>query len=241
VSVALSDGNPNTEMKNAKKSRETPGVSDAGNKKCGDGVIRILVVDNHAVVRDGLVTIIKRESDLDVVAETGDGRQAAGLWRQHRPDITLMDLRMPPLDGVDAIYKIRAVDPNARIIILTTFDGEDDIYQGLRAGAKSYLLKDVRREELFHCIREVHAGKIVIPAAIAAKLAGRLPAQDLTPRECEVLRLLSEGKPNKLIGAAMSITEVTVKSHVQSIFKKLNVLCRTEATIVACRRGILHF
>ncbi len=177
---------------------------------------------------------------MDVVAETGDGQQAAELWKKHRPDITLMDLRMPGLDGVNAIYQIRAADPNARIIVLTTYDGDEDIYRGMRAGAKSYLLKDVRREELFQCIREVHAGRTFLPPAVAAKLAERLPTEELTPRELEVLRLLAAGKPNKLIGADLTITEVTVKSHVQSLFRKLNVLSRTEAIAVANRRGLLH-
>jgi len=231
-------------MNKPRKSGEIAGVSSAGSKKAANGgkpgtVIRILVVEDHTVVRDGLVAIIKQEGDLDVVAETGDGRLAVEFWKQQRPDITLMDLKMPGMDGVDAIYEIRAVDPNARIIVLTTFDGDEDIYRGLRAGAKSYLLKDVRREELFQCIREVHAGKTVVPAAIAAKLACRLPSEELSPRELEVLGLLSEGKPNKLIATAMSITEVTVKSHVQSIFRKLNVLSRTEAIAVANRRGLL--
>ena len=231
-------------MNKVKKSGETTGTANTENKKTANSgrssiAIRILVVEDHTVVRDGLVAIIKQEGDLDVVAETGDGRQAVELWKQQRPDITLMDLKMPGLDGVDAIYEIRAVDPNARIIVLTTFDGDEDIYRGLRAGAKSYLLKDVRREELFQCIREVHAGKTVVPAAIAAKLACRLPSEELSPRELEVLGLLSEGKPNKLIATAMSITEVTVKSHVQSIFRKLNVLSRTEAIAVANRRGLL--
>ena len=202
--------------------------------------IRILIAEDHTVVRDGLVAIIKQQPDMDVVAEAGGGEQAVELWKAHRPDVTLMDLRMPGLEGVDAIYAIRAVDPNARIVVLTTFDGDEDIYRGMRAGAKSYLLKDVRREELFQCIREVHAGKTVIPAAVAAKLAERLPAEQLSPRELEVLRLLAEGKPNKLIGAALSITEVTVKSHVQALFRKLNVLSRTEAIAVANRRGLLH-
>jgi DNA-binding NarL/FixJ family response regulator len=228
-------------MKKVNNSVEPRGVSSAAGKKSASGrAIRILVVEDHTVVRDGLVAIIRQEGDLDVVAEAGDGREAVELWKQQRPDITLMDLRMPRLDGVDAIYEIRAVDPNARFIVLTTFDGEEDIYRGLRAGARSYLLKDVRREELFHCIREVHAGKTVVPGAIAAKLVGRLPSEELTPREQEVMRLLSEGKPNKLIGVALSITEVTVKSHVQSIFKKLNVLSRTEAIAVANRKGLLH-
>jgi len=202
--------------------------------------IRVLVADDHTVVRDGLVAIIKQEKDMDVVAETGDGRKAVELWKKHRPDVTLMDLRMPELDGVNAIYEIRAAEPNARVIVLTTFDGDEDIYRGMRAGAKSYLLKDVRREELFQCIREVHAGKTFLPPAIAAKLAERLPTEELSPRELEVLQLLAEGKPNKLIGVAMSIAEVTVKSHVQSLFKKLNVLSRTEAIAVANRRGLLR-
>jgi len=202
--------------------------------------IRILIADDHTVVRDGLVAIVRQEPDMEVVAETGDGQQAVELWKKHRPDVTLMDLRMPGLDGVNAIYAIRAAEPGARIVVLTTFDGDEDIYRGMRAGAKSYLFKDVRREELFQCIREVHAGRMFVPPAIAVKLAERLPAEELTPRELEVLRLLAEGKPNKLIGTAMSITEVTVKSHVQSVFKKLNVLSRTEAIAVANRRGLLR-
>jgi DNA-binding NarL/FixJ family response regulator len=203
-------------------------------------VIRVLVADDHTVVRDGLVAIIKQEKDMDVVADTGDGQQAVELWKQHRPGVTLMDLRMPGLDGVDAIYQIRAADPNARIIVLTTYDGDEDIYRGIRAGAKSYLLKDVRREELFQCIREVYAGKMFVPPAIAAKLAERLPAEELTARELEVLCHLAEGKPNKIIGADLAISEVTVKSHVQSVFRKLNVLSRTEAIAVATRKGLLR-
>lgn len=202
--------------------------------------IRILIAEDHTVVRDGLVAIVKQEKDMEVVAETGDGQQAVELWKGHRPDVTLMDLRMPSLDGVNAIYEIRAADPDARIIVLTTFDGDEDIYRGMRAGAKSYLLKDVRRDELFQCIREVHAGRTFMPSVIACKLAERINAEVLTPRELEVLRLVAEGKPNKLIGADLAIAEVTVKSHVQSVFRKLNVLSRTEAIAVATRRGLLH-
>ena len=218
-------------------------VKKTNEKMCAGAVndrIRILIAEDHTVVRDGLVAIIKQEKDLIVVADTGDGRTAVELWKQHRPDVTLMDLRMPRLDGVNAIYEIRAADPNARIIVLTTFDGDEDIYRGMRAGAKSYLLKDVRREELFQCIRAVHAGGTFIPPAVAAKLAERLTAEELTPRELEVLQLLAAGKPNKLIGADLAITEVTVKSHVQSVFRKLNVLSRTEAIAVANRRGLLR-
>jgi two-component system NarL family response regulator len=151
-----------------------------------------------------------------------------------------MDLRMPGLSGVNATYELRAADPHARIIILTTFDGDEDIYRAMRAGAKAYLLKDVKREELFQCIREVHAGKFFIPPGVAAKLAGRQAAEELTARELEVLQLLAEGKPNKLIAAAMSIAEVTVKSHVRAIFTKLNVLSRTEAIAVASRSGLIR-
>jgi DNA-binding NarL/FixJ family response regulator len=202
--------------------------------------IRILIAEDHTVVRDGLVAIIEQERDMDVVADTGDGQQAVELWKQHRPDVSLVDLQMPGLDGVNVIYRIRAADPNARIIVLTTYDGDEDVYRGMRAGAKSYLLKDVRREELFQCIREVHAGRTFVPPAIAAKLAERLSTEELTPRELEVLQLLAKGKPNKLIGADLAITEVTVKSHVQSVFRKLNVLSRTEAISVATRKGLLR-
>jgi DNA-binding NarL/FixJ family response regulator len=227
-------------MNNSKNTCDTAPASNSGNKRRKSDLIRILIADDHNVLRDGLAAIIRQEIDLDVVGEVGDGQQAVELWKKQRPDVTLMDLRMPGIDGVNAIYEIRAVDPSARIIVLTTFDGDEDIYRGLRAGAKSYLLKDVRREELFQCIREVHAGRTFVPPAIAAKLAERLPGDELSPRELEVLRLLAEGKPNKLIGVALSITEVTVKSHVQSLFKKLNVLSRTEAIAVANRRGLLH-
>jgi len=203
-------------------------------------VIRVLVVDDHTVVRDGLSVILDQEPGLQVVAQAANGRQAVELWQEHRPDITLMDLQMPLLNGVSAIGEIRAAHPEARIIVLTTFDGDDDIYRALRAGAKSYLLKDVRRDELFHCIREVYAGNYFLPPEVAAKLAGRQPAVELTARELEVLRLLSEGKSNKAVGALLSIAEVTVKSHVRAVFAKLNVLSRTEAIAVAYRTGLLH-
>lgn len=202
--------------------------------------IRVLLADDHTVVRDGLSVIIDQEPGLQVVAQAATGRQAVELWHEYRPDITLMDLQMPLLNGVSAIGEIRASYPNARIIVLTTFDGDEDIYRALRAGAKSYLLKDARRDELFHCIREVHAGKYYLPPEVAAKLAGRQPAVELTSRELEVLRLLSEGKSNKAIGTLLSIAEVTVKSHVRAVFSKLNVLSRTEAIAVANRTGLLH-
>jgi len=202
--------------------------------------IRILLADDHTVMRDGLAAIINQERDMKVVAETGDGVQAVELWKKERPDVTLMDLQLPGLNGVDAIHEIRTFDQNARIIVLTTFDGEDDIYRSIRAGARSYLVKDVQREELFHCIRAIHQGKKFVPPAIATKLTERVPEDDLSPRELEVLRFLAEGKPNKQIAALMSISEVTVKSHVNAIFKKLNVLSRTAIIIEANRRGLIR-
>lgn len=226
--------------KSDKQTRSDVKCARTPNNAAGQPVIRVFIAEDHTIVRDGLVAIISQERDMQIVADAGDGREAIELWRRHRPDVTLMDLRMPNMEGVAAIYEIRAIDPNARIIILTTFDGDEDIYRGMRAGAKSYLLKDVRREELFLCIREVHAGRMFVPPAIAAKLIERLPCEELTPREQDVLRLLAEGKPNKLVGAALFISEVTVKSHVKSIFKKLNVLSRTEAIAVAARKGLLR-
>jgi DNA-binding NarL/FixJ family response regulator len=208
--------------------------------KAKHSVISVMLAEDHTVVRQALAAMINQERDMATIAEAGDGRQAVELWKQHRPDVTIMDLRMPGLDGVAAIYEIRAVDPHARIVMLTTFDGDADIYRGICAGAKSYLVKDTRREELFKCIRDVYAGKSFVPPTIALKLAERIPADELSARELEVLKLLAEGKPNKLIGSDLSITEVTVKSHVQSIFRKLNVLSRTEAVAVANRRGLLH-
>lgn len=202
--------------------------------------IRILLAEDHVVVRNGLAAIINQERDMTVVAEAGEGGEAVELWKQHRPDVTLMDLRMPGLSGANAIYEIHEVNPDVRIIVLTTFDGDEDIYRAIRAGAKAYLLKDVKREELFHCIREVHAGRLVIPPAVAAKLAVRQCIDELTPRELEVLKLLAEGRPNKLIASALMIGEVTVKSHVRAIFSKLNVLSRTEAIAVASRSGLIR-
>jgi DNA-binding NarL/FixJ family response regulator len=203
-------------------------------------VIRVLLAEDHVVVRNGLAAIINQEKDLEVVAEAGEGGEAVELWKKHRPDITLMDLRMPGLSGANAIYEIHEMNPEVRIIVLTTFDGDEDIYRAIRAGAKAYLLKDVKREELFHCIREVHAGRTVIPPAIAAKLAGHQSVEQLTPRELEVLKLLAEGKSNKLVASALSIGEVTVKSHVRAIFGKLNVLSRTEAIAAASRSGLIR-
>lgn len=202
--------------------------------------IRVLIAEDHVIVRDGLAAIINQEDDMGVVAEAGNGTEAVELWKTHQPDVVLMDLQMPGLSGVNAINEMRVADPNVRVIILTTFDGDEDIYRAMRAGAKAYLLKDVNRDELFQCIRAVHAGKYFLLPNVAAKLAGRQSVDELTPRELDVLRLLAEGKPNKLVAADLGIGEVTVKSHVRAIFTKLNVLSRTEAIAVASRSGLIR-
>lgn len=201
--------------------------------------IRILLADDHCIVRDGIAAVINQEAGMCVVAQAADGLEAVRLWQEHRPDVILMDLRMPGMGGVAAIQELRRLDTGVRIIVLTTFDGDEDIYRALRAGAKAYLLKDVKREDLFYCIHEVHAGRYFIPPAVAAKLAGRQSAEDLTPKELEVLRLLAEGRPNKMIANTLGIAEVTVKTHVRAIFSKLNVLNRAEAIAAATRSGLL--
>ena len=202
--------------------------------------IAVLIADDHSVVREGLVSLIRRKPDMTVVGEASNGREAVDLWKQHRPDVTLLDLRMPELDGVGALKEIRGDDENARIIVLTTFDGDEDIYRAIQAGAKGYLLKDAPREALMDCIRRVHAGETCVPAHLAAKLAQRVSGETLSAREIEVLKLIAQGKSNKEIGSALFISEGTVKSHVKGIFAKMNVISRTEAVANATRRGLIQ-
>jgi DNA-binding NarL/FixJ family response regulator len=202
--------------------------------------IRILIADDHSVVREGLVSLVKRKADMAVVGEASNGREAVDLWKEHRPDITLLDLRMPELDGVGAIKEIRGLDENARIVVLTTFDGDEDIYRAIKAGAKGYLLKDSAREALMECIRKVHSGETCIPPDLAAKLADRVSGEALSAREIEVLQRIAAGKSNKEIGAELFISEGTVKTHVKSIFSKLDVVSRTEAVANASRRGLIQ-
>jgi two-component system NarL family response regulator len=202
--------------------------------------IRVLIADDHVTVREGLVAMIGRQSDMIVAGEAANGRDAVELWRKHRPDVTLLDLRMPVLDGVGAIDEIRRQDASARVIMLTTFDTDADIAKAITAGAKGYLLKDAQREELLECIRKVHAGETCIPPALVAKLAAGLSNQALTGRELDVLTLLARGKSNKEIGRNLYISETTVKSHLRNIFTKLNVLSRTEAITAANRRGLIQ-
>jgi DNA-binding NarL/FixJ family response regulator len=203
--------------------------------------IRVLIADDHGVVREGLVSMIRRnKADMTVVGEAGTGREAVELWNEHRPDVTLLDLRMPELDGVDVIKEIRATDEKARIIILTTFDGDEDIYRAIQAGAKGYLLKDVPREALMDSIRRVHAGETSVPVHLVAKLADRVRGETLSKREIEVLKLMAQGKSNKEIASTLFISEGTVKSHGKAIFAKMNVTSRTEAVADAARRGLLR-
>ncbi len=203
--------------------------------------IRVLIADDHSLVRHGLAAIINMEEDTAVVGEAGDGEEAIALWRELRPDVVLMDLRMPRLEGVEAIKRIRSEDPHAAIIVLTTFDHDEDIYAGLRAGAKAYLLKDVEPEELFRCIRTVHAGEAYLQSKVAVRLAQRVHDESLTGREEQILKLLAEGKSNRAIGQALFITESTVKSHLKSLFVKLDVTSRAEAVALAARRGLVKF
>lgn len=203
-------------------------------------MIKILIVDDHPVVRDGLSAIISRRSDMEVVGEAENGTQAVTLFRQFRPDVTLLDLQMPELSGVQVITTLRPDFPQARFIVLTTFDGDEDIYRALRAGAQAYLLKGTPREELLEAIRAVHAGQKRIPPEVASKLAERLIQPELTERELEVLQLIVAGQSNKEIGATLTITEGTVKVHVNSLLGKLGVQDRTQAVTEALKRGIVR-
>jgi DNA-binding NarL/FixJ family response regulator len=202
--------------------------------------IRILVVDDHHVVRQGLVALLNIIPDIKVVGEASDGLQAIELYRALHPDITLMDLQLPNLGGVDAILKIRADDPAARFIVLTTFDGDEDIFRSLQAGAKAYLLKGMTVDELVSTIQAVHSGRTLISPAIAEKLAERMSTQTLTNRELSVLERIVAGRANKEIASDLKISEATVKSHINSLLGKLGVSDRTHAATVALQRGIVH-
>jgi DNA-binding NarL/FixJ family response regulator len=202
--------------------------------------IRVLIADDHVTVLEGLAAMIGRQPDMVVVAEAADGQEAIDLWITHRPEVTLLDLRMPKLDGVDVIEEIRKRDSSARIIVLTTYETDTEILRAIKAGTKAYLLKDARREELLDFLRRVNRGETCIPASLIEKVATGLSSEALTGRELNVLELLARGKSNKEIGVSLYISETTVKSHLRSIFRKLNVLSRTEAISVASRRGLIR-
>lgn len=202
--------------------------------------IRVLVVDDHAIVRNGLVLMVQHEPGMTPIAEASSGTEAITLFRQHQPDVTLMDLRMPDLSGVEAISAIRQSFPDARIIILTTYDGDEDIYRGLHAGARGYLLKDTPLDEITNAIRIVHRGKKYIPLDVGAKLADRMNGSQLSDRECEVLQLVAKGRSNRKIGEQLCVTEGTVKMHVNHILSKLQASDRTQAVVMALKRGIIQ-
>ena len=201
--------------------------------------IRVLIVEDHHVVRQGLVALLNVVDGLEVVGEAADGVEAIAQFRKHQPAITLIDLRLPRLSGVEVIERIRTETPQARFIVLTTYDGDEDIYRALQAGARAYLLKGMTSEELITTIRAVHAGRSYIPPAIAEKLAERMGTQELTPREFDVLEQIVHGKSNKDVAAELEISEATVKTHVNSLLSKLGVTDRTQATTAAIQRGIV--
>ena len=204
------------------------------------GRIRVLVADDHPVVRAGLSAVIAEQGDLELVAEAENGARAVALYREHRPDVTLMDLRMPVMDGVEAIRTITTEHQDARILALTTYEGDADIRRALEAGASGYLLKDMLLTEVLTAIRAVHRGERVIPIAVAARLAEFPERSDLTDREAEVLQLVARGLSNKEVARAIGRTDETVKIHLKNAFAKLAVADRTEAVTVALTRGLIH-
>ena len=231
----------NSESKPQDRSGTTaPANPRHGARSAGTDKIRVLIADDHVTVTAGLASIIGLQPDMRVIAEAANGRAAVELWRKHRPDVALLDLRMPVLDGVGAITEIHKEDAAARVIVLTTYDTDNEIYRAIKAGAKGYVLKDARREELLECIRRVSRGETSIPQSLIEKLAAGVSSETLTGRELDVLTLLARGKSNKEIGANLYISETTVKTHLRSIFSKLNVLSRTEAIAAASRRGLVQ-
>lgn len=209
--------------------------SDQGEKK-----IRVLIVDDHRVVRVGLRAIIDAEPDMQVVAEAGDGPTAVAAYTEHRPDITLLDLRMPGMSGPEVLAELRKIDPEATVIVLTSYDADEDVYRAVQAGARGYLLKGTLPDGVLEAaIRKVHAGQRLLAPEAAARLADRMTSPALTPREVAVLELVAKGKSNKEIGTVLTLAEGTVKTHLKRIYEKLGVSDRTEAALVAVQRGIV--
>lgn len=211
-------------------------------------VIKIIIADDHPVVREGLISMIKREPDFQVIGEATNGIEAVKKTRELKPDVVLMDLRMPELDGVEAIRQISSFEPTTKFIILTTFSDDEYIFRGIEVGARAYLLKDAPREDLFKAIRAVYNGESLIQPVVASKVLNRFaelsrqaqtPADVLSEREIEVLKLIAKGNANKEIAAELNITDSTVKTHVSSIFQKLNARDRTDAVMQAVKRGII--
>jgi two-component system, NarL family, response regulator len=206
----------------------------------GRARIRVLIADDHPVVRDGLAAILGSQSDMKVVGQAGNGEEARTLFEKHQPDVVLLDLRMPRKDGLETLKMIREKQRAARIIILTTYGGDEDIFRSLKAGARGYLLKDAPRQHILEAIRAVHVGQKYIPADVAWKAAEHALKPQVTSREIEVLQHMARGVSNKEIGAALFLSEGTVKTHVKSILAKLEAASRTEAVTVATRRGLIR-
>ena len=202
--------------------------------------IRVMLVEDHQVVREGLAALLATDALVEVAGAVGDGAEAVAAFRRLKPDVTLMDLRLPKMGGVEAIRAIRAESPEARVIVLTTHDGDEDIFRALQAGARGYLLKGMPFEELLRAIQAVHSGKTRIPSPVAEKLAERVSGQELTARELGVLERIVAGRANKEIATDLHISEATVKSHVNSLLGKLGVADRTQAATVAIQRGFVH-
>ncbi len=205
-----------------------------------NGKIRVILADDHPVVRDGLAAIVNQQADMQVVAEAGDGDEAIEMYRSHRPDVMVLDLRMPKRDGVAVVQQVLASDPKARLLIMTTYDGDEDIFRSLSQGAKGYLLKDAPRQEILSAIRAVSADQPYTSSTVAAKAIRRMALPSLTQRELDVLQQLAHGRSNKEIARRLHITEGTAKTHVKSILTKLDAISRTEAVAVAHQRGLVH-
>jgi DNA-binding NarL/FixJ family response regulator len=205
-----------------------------------DGRIRVLTADDHPLLREGIAAIINNQPDMILVSQANTGREAIQMHREHRPDVTLMDLRLPDMSGIESMLAIRAEAPGARIIILSTFDGDVEIQRALQAGANGYLLKSLPQKQLVEAIRQVHAGKRRIDPELAAQLAEHLGEEDLSEREIAVLKLVADGNRNREIGERLFITEETVKVHIRHIMEKLAANDRTQAVAIAVRRGIIQ-
>lgn len=202
--------------------------------------IRILCVDDHPLVRKGIAAILANESDMKLVAEAGSGREAVEAFKVHRPDVTLMDLRMPGVDGIEAVKMIRREDPEAKILALTSYDGDQEIYRALEAGVRGYMLKETVHTEIVRAIRVIHSGKKLMPPEVAERLSEHFPQVALTPREIEVLQFVAQGYGNKEIGERLGTAAGTIKMHLQNILSKLGASDRTHAVTLAIRRGIIY-